>query len=212
MFDESLIQKLKQTNISVDSEKTLQRAKELWSGTTKDDKDAIEKMAGVSRPTIYRIFSIGSISAKIVISMAQVLNVDPFYVTGETDQAGQCSDEIILAFLTRHGYSKLLASISPIAAAHAQKKRRKGSMPKEEQAQELAAMPVDQPTEETEPDTQAACHQPIDTAHSPESDHFENTLTEDDMILLLRSMLLRANAGVESAAALVQTITKLLLS
>ena len=108
MVNERIIKKLKQTNISANQDKTRVRVRELWKTSSKSKKYAVEETAGISRATIYRVYNTGSISAKLVVPMAQNFNVDPRYLIGETDKPGECNDELLVAFLTDLGYSKLL--------------------------------------------------------------------------------------------------------
>ena len=108
MINEKIIKKLKQTNISVDAEKTKVRVLELWKAASKAQKLAVEEAAGISRATIYRVYNTGSISAKLVTPMAQSFNVDPNYLIGKTNASGECTVEILISFLTELGYGDLL--------------------------------------------------------------------------------------------------------
>jgi len=109
MINERVIRKLKQTNISENPAKTKARIRELWKTSSKAKKHIVEETAGVSRATIYRAYNTGSVSAKLVVPMAQNFNVDPFYLTGKTDQAGECTSEKLAKFLTGLGYGNLLS-------------------------------------------------------------------------------------------------------
>jgi len=108
MIDSTIVQRLKQTNISRNGEKTAQRVQQLWKAATKEQKNAIEESAGISRATIYRVYNTGSVSAKLVTPMAFNFNVNPKYLTGETDDKGECDLETVVEFLTKLGYGNLL--------------------------------------------------------------------------------------------------------
>ena len=108
MINERVIRKLKQTNISENPGKTKARIRELWKTSSKAKKHIVEETAGVSRATIYRAYNTGSVSAKLVVPMAQNFNVDPYYLTGKTDQIGECTNEKLVKFLTGLGYGNLL--------------------------------------------------------------------------------------------------------
>ena len=108
MINERIIRKLKQTNISENPGKTKARIRELWKTSSKSKKHIVEETAGVSRATIYRAYNTGSVSAKLVVPMAQNFNVDPYYLTGKTDQIGECTNEKLVKFLTGLGYGNLL--------------------------------------------------------------------------------------------------------
>ena len=109
MFNTEFISQLKQSNISADGEKTKAHVQEVWKAAKADAKKATIKLAGVSINTVYRVISTGSLSAKLAVALGQTLNVDPSYLTGETDEHGECSDTLIKDFLKKHGYGKLLA-------------------------------------------------------------------------------------------------------
>ena len=109
MINERVIRKLKQTNISENPVKTKARIRELWKTSSKAKKHIVEETAGVSRATIYRAYNTGSVSAKLAVPMAQNFNVDPHYLTGKTDQMGECTNEKLVKFLTSLGYGNLLS-------------------------------------------------------------------------------------------------------
>ena len=108
MLDKSLVIKLKRNNISANAEKTMQRVRDLWKAASKADKLAVEELAGVERVTIARVYKTGSISAKLAVALGQTLNADPFYLTGESDERGECTDEILRKFLAGKGYKSIL--------------------------------------------------------------------------------------------------------
>lgn len=184
MISEKIIKKLKQTNITNDPEKTKVRVHELWKASSKAQKHAVEEAAGISRATIYRVYNTGSISAKLVVPMAQNFNVDPNYLTGGSNAKGECTEELLLEFLTKLGYEKLLTDIEK------GRKRTKGK-----------AQAIDQI--ENEIDDMETSEAPVDGAGG---------LSFEDLSLLLQSLLLREKAGVEDAANKMAKIRALLLS
>ena len=95
MLDANFIQKLKQTNISIDGAKTKERVEKLWKVAATEQKEAILELAGVIAATIYRVYRTGSISAKLAVPLAQTLNVNPFFLTGQEDKPGEFSDEAL---------------------------------------------------------------------------------------------------------------------
>jgi len=102
MLEAKYIQQLKQSNISADGEKTKERVEKLWKAAAAEQKQAILEMAGVIAATIYRVYKTGSISAKLAVPLAQVLNVDPFYLMGQEDEPGEFSDEALRKLLLKH--------------------------------------------------------------------------------------------------------------
>lgn len=108
MLKAEFIQTLKRTNVSVDSTKTRERVKILWKKASHDAKNRITIESGVGRSTIYRVYNTGSISAKLIVSIALNLNITPFYLTGETDEVNECALEMLDRFLRDRGYSRQL--------------------------------------------------------------------------------------------------------
>ena len=188
MINERIIRKLKQTNISTNSEKTKARVHELWKASSKSQKHAVEKAAGISRATIYRVYNTGSISAKLVVPIAQNFNVDPNYLTGKSDIKGECTDALLLDFLTNLGYEKLLADVDR------GKRRAKDKSP--------AIGTISGMTDEE-----------IEYVKTSEASAINNEdLSFEDLSLLLQALLLRERAGVEAAADKMSKIKALLLN
>ncbi len=104
MVTPELIAQLKQVNVSKDKDKTAERVKSLFSAASRKDKKTIEELSNQKRTSIYRVFKTGSISAKLLLPLAEVLGVDPYYFTGEADEQGDCTDTAILQFLGEHQY------------------------------------------------------------------------------------------------------------
>lgn len=104
MVTPDLIAQLKQVNVSRDKGKTQERVKSAFSAASRKEKQAIEKLTGQKRTSIYRVYKTGSISAKILLPIAEILDITPYWFTGETDEREACSDAIILSFIEAHGY------------------------------------------------------------------------------------------------------------
>lgn len=190
MYDASFIQTLKQVNVSKDAEKTMQRVRELWMPASKTDRQTIEQLADVSTATVQRVYKTGSLSAKLVVPMSQTLNVSPKYLTGESDERGVCSEEQLAEFLTAHGYS---------APTRKMRKPRVGMPVKEATAEDTLYTSVSEAN-------QANVAAPMPTINTD-----ADNMTEDEMILLMRAILLRARAGGKNAE-LARKLKALLLS
>lgn len=193
MLSETIIRKMKQTNISVNPEETKQRVKNLWKSATSDEKAAVEALAGVSRSTVARIYKTGSISAKLTIPIAQTLNTDPYYLTGESDERGAYTDSTLQSFMQEHNYGELLTEQKQL-----------------DKKTSRAAKTTPKPPQE-EPE----CKAEVTDSDAMQSDsvpqEFLDNMSEDDLILLLRSVLLRAKAGGKNAE-IAKNIKLLLLS
>lgn len=197
-----MIQQLKQVNISVDGEKTKERVSALWKGAGKAEREAILSLSGLSKPSVERVYKTGSISLKLVIPIAQTLNISPYYLTGESDGLSECTDEQLAQLLMAHGYSDLLPEQPP------EKVKRKPSASSKAKAviKEEPAPELENPVEYVEQAIPANAISPskdlsrfLEEAITPEKEAFIESMTEEDMILLMRAIMLRAKTGGESA-------------
>ena len=113
MLTSAQLKPLKQVSISIDPEKTKERVSQIWKAQKNATKNDVVALAGCSKATVYRIFDTGSIHIRLAIAIGQVLNVSPYYLTGEADEPGEFSEALLLQILEQHGYKKLLAEIAP---------------------------------------------------------------------------------------------------
>ncbi len=182
MLNQATIKQLKQSNISRDGDKTKERVEALWKAASAQQKQAVKSLAGVATQTVYRVYNTGSISAKMTVAFSQALNVNPFYLTGESDERGECSGNALRELLQKHGYRKLLAE-REIAEKKVTRKLK---------------------VEAAEPAEDAASTQ-VGAAEAVQ-------LEAAELQVLLGALVLRAKAGVPGAAENLATLTRLLLS
>jgi len=205
VLTESLIRQLKQVNISKDTEKTKERTREAWYAASKDAQEAIMSLTGITKSSVQRAYKTGSISAKLALAFAQTLNLNPYCLTGESDEQADCSEELIRSFLGDHGYQKLLAELPPAQPVKTRKRRTKASTEKADQVQP-APEPVAAPVTEARDDTPISAPQPAEPVAAPctppepvpiseEIQSYLDTVTEDEIMLFVRAILLRAKAG-----------------
>ena len=173
MLPAKLIQSMKRSNVSGDGELTKERTKALLQKATRQQKNEIDALAGVKRVSVNRVYTTGSISAKIAVAIAQTLNVNPLYLTGEVDERGECSDETLNSFLITKGYLEVADS--------APKKR--GRKPRAQTADTPAA-PAAKPAAKPAPAGRTA------------------EMTEEESIYLLRSLVIQAKYSASARARL----------
>jgi hypothetical protein len=77
----------------------------VLKGASRKQKNEIDMLAGLKRTTINRTYVTGTISAKVAISIAQILGISPFYLTAEADEPGKCTDKTLNEFLVAKGYA-----------------------------------------------------------------------------------------------------------
>jgi len=240
MLTENIIQQLKKTNISADPEKTKERTKEVWKGASKEDQEAILSLSGVARTTVQRVYTTGNISAKLVFSIAQALNLNPLYLIGEADESGEYSIEIIKELLQRYKYTNLLpelekkerrprkaskkaADAEPAAPTSEEGKDTPTQVEVEKvtSVEEIKETPSEEnkgtpPSEEVEMNTASDPVQDVSGSlssnePSDEAQKFIDEMSEEDMIFLMKSIMLRAKAGGQNAE-LAKRLKLLLLS
>ena len=187
MISSALIQQLKQSNISKNGEKTSKRVQKVWKAATSDQKAAVCELSGSAKATVYRIFKTGGISAKLALAMGKVLYVDPLYLTGELDEPGEYTEADALELLVRLGYTKLLAE-------HEKAQRR---------AQRDAARQVKKDESSAVEDDEKA-----GLKEAPAGE----IVTNEDILVLLQALEIRAKAGIPEAKELLRQIKLLLLS
>ena len=108
MLSAEQMKTLKKVSVSKDNEKSKARLSEDYKSTTKENKAAISELSGFKAQTFYSVFASGKATAKVVLSVAQVLDVSPFYYTGETDEKAPFTEELLNKFLKKHKYTSLL--------------------------------------------------------------------------------------------------------
>ena len=193
MLNAALIQQLKQSNISKDGVKTSAHVQEVWKAASAADKQAVCDLCGSAKATVYRIFKTGGISAKLAIALAQVLHVDPLYLTGESDERGAYNESAAKTFLSRLGYDGLMMEQEK-AVRRAQ---REAARKQEEAAAEEQKQAEDAPAAPEKPAVKEAPAGEI--------------VTNDDLLVLLRSLEIRAKAGIPQAKELLGQMKLLLL-
>jgi len=193
MINAALIQQLKQSNISKDGPKTSARVQEVWKAAAAADKQAVCDLSGSAKATIYRIFKTGGISAKLAVAMAQVLHVDPLYLTGEAEERGAYNEAAATKFLSRLGYDKLLIEQDKAVRRAAREAARQKKV-------EAEAVP-------------AAEEIPVAEALKPAAKEAPTAeiVTNEDLLVLLQSLEIRAKAGIPEAKKLLGQIKLLLL-
>ena len=176
------------------------------------------ELADVSMNTTYRMYETGSISAKLAVAIGQVVNVNPYYLIGSIDEPGYCTDDIIAGLFKEYKYDKLLA-------AHKRMKKKEAQEPEPEQKVRLIkknktaapAAPV-----KKEPMADVKDKQEYSEAPAPASKEKvkceavnENSILkmpDEDVMLLIRSLKLKAGIGVCSAVKAIKDLDNVLLT
>ncbi|MDR2752976.1 MAG: hypothetical protein LBB50_01545 [Oscillospiraceae bacterium] len=185
MLTSEQLKQVKRTNVSVDSEKTKVRVAQVWKAAKVAQKQTARRLADVSAQTVYRVYNTGGISVKMALALAQSLNLNPLYLTGEADDPGKYEDAQARALLLKHGYQKLVASTE---------------LPNK-QKEPYAAKPVEKPKPVA----------PEETIAPPEPPIADSELPEEDFVILFRALGIQSKAGVPAARARLAQIKQLLI-
>lgn len=218
---------LKQKDVSRDTEKTKERFAEDFKTATNREKTRIVELSGQKRNSIYRVFKTGAANARLVLAMAEVLDVTPFYYTGEQDTKDPLQDAFLLLFLKKLGYDKLLAELGEEEAPKSKRKYNRKAKPDEtdtgQQAGPSDETQHDVPEQQAEPEADNtdeaildaeesdAIHIELSLRDSPDMQKAIAELGEDDAIMLLRSLFIRSKAGGQ-AMQLAELVKRCLLS
>jgi len=104
MLKSEVIKKLKQNNVSKNAEKTIERLKSIWKPLATPERDEILSLTGLVKSAIERAYKTGNASAKIIAAVSQVVEVDPLYLAGISDEQRPYNDDLVVSFLTELGY------------------------------------------------------------------------------------------------------------
>jgi len=211
---------LKQSNISVDAAKTTERAQQLWKSQKNATKADLLTLADCTGPTVHRIYKSGAIHIKLALAFAQTLNINPYYLTGEADEPGECTEALLAQLLEQHGYKALAEELTPPAPAEeAPKPKRKYTRKPKPVVEEAApepeaeAEPAPEPEPEPEvvpepvPEPEAAAEPVAEPEPAAVVD-----ITEEDMQALLHSLVILDRAGIASAQEKLAAVKGILVS
>ena len=199
MLTTTQIKSLKQNNISVDAEKTKQRVSQVWKSQKNATKNDVVALAGCSKATVYRIFDTGSINIKLAIAIGQVMNINPYYLTGEMDELGTFGEILLMQILDQHGYQKVLDEIAPLPAGEPVKQKRKYTRKPKPVIEEAALEP--EPEAETKTENEPAPAPQVDI-----------DISEEDLQALLHSLIILDRAGIADAAEKLARLKGILVS
>jgi len=105
MLTENLFEGLKKINLSTDPQKSMDRISADFKAASADVKKKILELSGLTRSTFYNAFQKGSASPKMVLALAQLLGVSPYYYTGENNEKGVFNDDVLKRFLEEKNLS-----------------------------------------------------------------------------------------------------------
>jgi hypothetical protein len=196
MLKSDFFKKLKQTNVSESPKKTTERLKDIWKPLPKPEREEILALCGLKKTAVERAYTTGNVSAKIVAAFAQVLSIDPYYLSGKSDEQRPYDDALLIQFLTELNYKVGKSDIV----------KRGKAKPETPAKQPPPAAPQKSPGEKPEASTEKSpATQPspgqIDFSVifndlcklNADSKKKLDGLTEENLILLLKSLTVQAD-------------------
>lgn len=197
------LKSLKRVNVSKNTDKTKERIQQDYKAASKDEKNAILELSGQGANSIYRIYTTGTITARILLAFAQTLNIQPWYYSGEIDERESLDEGQLLQFLKVHGYDDLLKEMN--------KKRKYNQKPKDEPVtddvtdkteitteDEPASTSTDKSELPDDAETEEALEITLLFNDEPKMKKAVEELTEQEAVELLHALFIRAKGGSES--------------
>jgi len=214
MITTAQLKSLKQNDISADAGKTKARAEQLWKAQKNATKNDLVAFAGCSPATVHRIYKTGSIHIKLALAFGQVLNVNPYYLTGEADEPGEFTEALLLQLLEQHGYKQLAEEFAPPAPEEVVKPKRKYTR-KAKPVEEAAPAPEPEPVEEVipEPEPQPEPEpEPAPVTIEEPAPGADIVLLEEDLQALLHTLVILDRAGIAAAKEKLARVKGILVS
>lgn len=195
----------KNLSVSKNPDKTKERVQADFKAATKEQKNTILELSGQAANSIYRVYNTGSVNARIVMAMAQTLNVQPWYYTGEVDERASADDGQMLQFLKVHGYNNLVKELGEKPP-----KRKYNRKPKDENA---APAETPAPIEVKAEEAPTVAEKYADVRwYEPYAELFGSSkLTKEESVQLLEALLTQAKYSEDAAKKLV-VVERLLLT
>ena len=201
MITKSVLENLKQIDVSKDKEKTKARVKETWASLDKENREKILELAGNAKSAVERSYKRGNLTPRLTAAFAACLSINPLYLTGEADAADGYSDELLLSFLKDKGAGKKRAR-KPVAKQSVKASPRKAkpvlaeAAPKPRRAATAGGFSLTLNSKE----------------YSVSENDFANLkkMSEDETLALVRGLLIRSKYGAEAES--IANVIKFLLT
>jgi len=117
MISAEQLRALKKGNVSVDADKSRERIPEAFKSATKSQKDEIVNLTGLAVNTFYGVARSGAASPRVVLSLSQILDISPYYLTGEIDEKKHCDAADLITFFNKCGGGSITKKPAPAPKA-----------------------------------------------------------------------------------------------
>ena len=188
----SVIQNLKKRiNVSANTDTTMERASALWKSFNNAAKREVMALSEVSSATARKAYREGALTAGLAIALAKVGNVNPAYLAAQADSKGRFNQKNLTVFLKNNGYASLVEEAQPAVA--------------EVVPEDDASAVYDFSEASCCGEEEASC---CDCGDCCGEDGFD--FGEDELVLLVRALNIRARWDEEARDKLDQLIALLL--
>jgi len=225
MLTEKQFASLKKGNLSVDTQKSMDRISLDFKAASSGEKAKIVALSGLTRTTFYNAFQKGTASPRMVLSMSQLLGVSPYYYTGESDEKSEMNEEVLSNFLRekqliistrkKAGKATEMKATEMKAAGKkaAAKKPVKDAAPKKTERTESVETEISVAPAKTTKDKNSSDEilMQISIEKNPKLQKAVASLDEESAVLLFRALIRKADAN-DNARALCDVIKSCLLS
>jgi len=201
MITAEQLRELKKGNLTVNADKSKSRIPDAFKSATKAQKDEIVNATGLNANAFYAVSKSGAASPKVVLSLAQILNISPYYLIGEIDEKETCDAVHLAELFKKCSGGKVKKSDKPavvkekpakekIVAVKEKPAKEKAVAVKEKTANEkpVAVKPkADKPAPAPKKE-KAEKAKPVKAAKS-------NKIDDEAYLLLLKAVAVRAKFG-----------------
>ena len=196
MYSKELYNKLKQTNISQNAKKTRERVRDVLGSLDRQQKQEVFNISDLKKATLERSCRLGNLSVTLATALAEISRVDPYYLAAQSDEKQEdISDAVIESFLIDHNYKNLIEESRPMLYYRPEYT---------EENQFVQSQADKEPETGMVPDNainNASISQIASNILGTLTDDDKTSLesmTEDDMIYLLKALNLRARFNDEA--------------
>jgi hypothetical protein len=207
MYNKEFYNKLKQTNVSKDPEKTKERVKAVWTALDKQQKQEVFNISDLKKATVERTCRLGNVSVILATALGEIARVDPYYLAAVTDENQEnVSDARIEQFLIDHDYKNVLRETRQNTFKPEYTEDYQYAPPDAGKPAEVPSVPDDAAGS---PSIPVIASNMLDTLTDDDKTSLES-MTEDDMIYLLKALNLRARFN-EDAKSITVLLKKILI-
>jgi len=185
MITAEQLRELKKGNLTVNAEKSKARIPDAFKSATKVQKDEIVNATGLNANAFYAVSKSGAASPKVVLSLAQIMNISPYYLTGEIDEKETCDAAHLAEFFKKCSSGKE-AKKSDKPAVVKEKPAKEKAVAVKEKAVTVKAKAVEAAPAPKKEKTVTA--KPVKAAKS-------NKIDDEAYLLLLKAIAVRAKFG-----------------